>query len=212
MVFTAWKVSVFGVFLVYIFPHFDWIWRDTLYLSVFSPNAGKYGPERPWIWILFTQWFPIAKMQNNRYKGLKKVLITEAYSELSRRTVMDIFVNIVSRKAPSQMLDKVLVMPLNYQWHIHHIRWFIFISWANLNIVNWVSRLLLNFFFWICKIRILYFLNIGTGFTGLLLTKSFTFPPSDLQVSKNANFFWSYSFILNKIYNKITCVCCKCLI
>ena len=147
MVFTAWKVSVFGVFLVYIFPHFDWIWRDTLYLSVFSPNAGKYGPERPWIWILFTQWFPIAKMQNNRYKGLKKVLITEAYSELSRRTEMDIFVNIVSRKAPSQMLDKVLVMPLNYQWHIHHIRWFIFISWANLNIVNWVSRLLLNFFF-----------------------------------------------------------------
>ena len=68
---TAWKVSVFGIFLVRIFPHLDWIWRDTLYpvfiwteygeilcirysdwirrdspyLSVFSPNAGKYGPE-----------------------------------------------------------------------------------------------------------------------------------------------------------------------
>ena len=28
-VFTAWKVSVFGVILVRIFSHSDWIWRDT---------------------------------------------------------------------------------------------------------------------------------------------------------------------------------------
>ena len=27
------------------------------YLSVFSPNAGKYGPEKPLIRTLFTQWF-----------------------------------------------------------------------------------------------------------------------------------------------------------
>ena len=33
------------LFLVRIFPHSDWIRRDTSYLSVFSPNAGKYGPE-----------------------------------------------------------------------------------------------------------------------------------------------------------------------
>ena len=26
--FTAWKVSVFGVFLVGIFPHSDWIWEN----------------------------------------------------------------------------------------------------------------------------------------------------------------------------------------
>ena len=32
------------LFLVRIFPHSDWIRRD-VYLSVFSPNAGKYGPE-----------------------------------------------------------------------------------------------------------------------------------------------------------------------
>ena len=31
--------------MVYIFPHLDWIRRDTPYLSVFSPKAGKYGPE-----------------------------------------------------------------------------------------------------------------------------------------------------------------------
>ena len=45
----AWKVSVFWVFLVRIFPHSDWIRRDTEYLSVFlslfSANAAKYGPE-----------------------------------------------------------------------------------------------------------------------------------------------------------------------
>ena len=42
---TAQKVSVFGVILVRIFPHSDWIRRDTEYLSVFGPNAEKCGPE-----------------------------------------------------------------------------------------------------------------------------------------------------------------------
>ena len=32
-------------FLVRIFPHPDWIRRDTEYLSVFSSNGVKYGPE-----------------------------------------------------------------------------------------------------------------------------------------------------------------------
>ena len=44
--YTLWKVSVFWVFLVHIFPHSDWIWRDTPYLSVFSPNIWKYGPGK----------------------------------------------------------------------------------------------------------------------------------------------------------------------
>ena len=43
-------------FLVRIFPHSDWIWRDTEYLTVFSPNEGKYGPER-FKYRHFTQWF-----------------------------------------------------------------------------------------------------------------------------------------------------------
>ena len=43
---TVWKVSVFGVFLVRILSHSDWIRKDARYLSVFSPNAGKYEPER----------------------------------------------------------------------------------------------------------------------------------------------------------------------
>ena len=33
-------------FLVRIFTHSDWMRRDTSYLSVFSPNAEKYGPEK----------------------------------------------------------------------------------------------------------------------------------------------------------------------
>ena len=33
-------------FLVRIFPHSDWIRKDTPYIFVFSPNARKYGPER----------------------------------------------------------------------------------------------------------------------------------------------------------------------
>ena len=43
---TTWKVSVFGDFLVCIFPHSEWIGRDTECLSVFSPNTGKYGPKK----------------------------------------------------------------------------------------------------------------------------------------------------------------------
>ena len=46
---------VLGVFLVLIFPHSDWIRRDTPYLPVFSPNAGKYGPEKLRIRTLYTQ-------------------------------------------------------------------------------------------------------------------------------------------------------------
>ena len=40
------KCSNTEFFLVRIFPHSDWIRRNTEYLSVFSPNAGKYGPEK----------------------------------------------------------------------------------------------------------------------------------------------------------------------
>ena len=52
--YTAWKVSVFGVFLVRIFPHLDWIQKDPPYLSVFSLNAVKYELEKLQIQTLFT--------------------------------------------------------------------------------------------------------------------------------------------------------------
>ena len=54
---TVWKVSVFRVFLVRISPHSDWIRRGTPYLcSIFSPNVGKYGPEKLRIRTIFTLW------------------------------------------------------------------------------------------------------------------------------------------------------------
>ena len=49
-------VQIRSFFLVRIFPHSDWIRRDTKYHSVFSPNAGNYGPKKLRIWTLFTQW------------------------------------------------------------------------------------------------------------------------------------------------------------
>ena len=43
-------------FLVPIFSHLNWIWRDTEYLSVFSPNAGKYGPDKtPYLDTFYTR-------------------------------------------------------------------------------------------------------------------------------------------------------------
>ena len=39
---TVWNVSKYGVFSGPHFPHSDWIRRD----FVFSPNAGKFGPEK----------------------------------------------------------------------------------------------------------------------------------------------------------------------
>ena len=43
---TAWKVSVFEVFLVRIFPDSNWIRRQTECLSIIIPNTGKYRPEK----------------------------------------------------------------------------------------------------------------------------------------------------------------------
>ena len=51
------KVSAFVFALVHILPHSDWIWRDTMYLSAFNPNEGKYWPEWLPIRAFFTQWF-----------------------------------------------------------------------------------------------------------------------------------------------------------
>ena len=53
--YTGWKVSLDGVFLARIFPHSDWMQRDTPYLSTISPNAGKHGPENLRIRTLFRQ-------------------------------------------------------------------------------------------------------------------------------------------------------------
>ena len=55
IIITAWEVSLFGVFLVGIFPHSDLIQTDKDYLSLFGPNVGKYGPEKLQIRTLFNK-------------------------------------------------------------------------------------------------------------------------------------------------------------
>ena len=58
-------------FLVHIFPQSDWIPRDTNYLSVFSPNAGKYGPEKTPYLDIFHPVKGYAKFRGKLNRGLK---------------------------------------------------------------------------------------------------------------------------------------------
>ena len=62
-VFHCMKVSVFGVFLVRIFSHSNWMRRDIGYVSAFMPIAGKYLQEKLRIPIFFTQCFIYYKWQ-----------------------------------------------------------------------------------------------------------------------------------------------------
>ena len=73
---TAWKVPVLGVILVRIFPHSDWIRRDTDYLAVFSLNVGKCGPKQLRIQTLFTQCIKLDKWKNvvNNYQTFRALL------------------------------------------------------------------------------------------------------------------------------------------
>ena len=45
MVPTAWKMSLFGVFLVCIFSHLDWIGRDTQYSVQMREKMDQKNPE-----------------------------------------------------------------------------------------------------------------------------------------------------------------------
>ena len=51
-------MSVFGVFLVHIFPHLDWIWR---FRSLYSARKRWWRPEKLRIRIFFTQWQLLVK-------------------------------------------------------------------------------------------------------------------------------------------------------
>ena len=58
-------MSVFGVILFCIFLHWDWMRRDTPYISVFSLNAGRYGPEKLQIQTLLHSVWPSEKITSN---------------------------------------------------------------------------------------------------------------------------------------------------
>ena len=92
---SAWKVSVFGVFLVRIFSHLNWIRKDTPYLSVLSPNTGKYRLEKLTDdnKRFLLRDFKIIFMINERNFGKKSSLLLENVCQRFRcQLCMDMFV------------------------------------------------------------------------------------------------------------------------
>ena len=64
-------------FLARIFPHSDWIRRNTSYLFVFSPNTGKYGPEKtPYLDTFHAVW---AACKKGEKFNLTFFILTHAY-------------------------------------------------------------------------------------------------------------------------------------
>ena len=74
-------MSVSGVFLTHIFPHADWIRKDTEYLSVFTLNTRKYWPEKLRIRTLSTQWKP---PRFDKYKYKKKAWLCNIEDYIKR--------------------------------------------------------------------------------------------------------------------------------
>ena len=66
-------MSVFGVFVVRIFPHLHGIRRDTEYLPVFSPNAGKYALEKTPNTDTFHAVYSLGKVYGYWMKGYKSL-------------------------------------------------------------------------------------------------------------------------------------------
>ena len=62
------KIVPIWSFLVRIFQHAEWIRTDTPYLSVFSPNAGKYRPEN-------SKYGYLSRSVDVRYFSLKKYIV-----------------------------------------------------------------------------------------------------------------------------------------
>ena len=73
-------------FLVRIFPHSDWIRRDTPYLSVLSPNAGKYAPEKtPYLDTFHAVILVHFRLTNNRYCTVISVKLLQKFNVLKSK-------------------------------------------------------------------------------------------------------------------------------
>ena len=86
---TAWKVFIFGVLPIRIFPHSNRIRRDTPYSSVFSPDEGKYGPEKFRIRTLLSSEYVIycwrIWRRYTRKINSKPFKFTESWTSISKR-------------------------------------------------------------------------------------------------------------------------------
>ena len=82
-------LSVFGVFLVRIFQH-----SDTPYLSVFSTNAGKYGPEKFRIRKLFTQCSVAVLVAKQVFEGVFHISVAITSCNKSNKLTSRIFLKV----------------------------------------------------------------------------------------------------------------------
>ena len=99
--YTAWKVYIFGVFLVRFFPHSDWIVEISPYLSVFSTNEGKYGPEKLRMRTLFSYWYSwMLVWCLHHCAWLVNFSWSESYSEPCQRSKMKRFANPLPSSPP----------------------------------------------------------------------------------------------------------------
>ena len=80
-------------FLVRIFPYSDWTRRDTPYLSIFSPNAGKYGPEKTPYLDTF-----LASFKLNAVSDMKAVLFGRTYEIIIRSSYFKMIMYITTAR------------------------------------------------------------------------------------------------------------------
>ena len=143
--YTVLKVFIFGVFRVRIFLHLGWIWRETPYHSVLSPNAGKYESEKLRIQTLFytALLLPSVHLQVCKYHfvyhATQFYLITyNNRISYNKRKVITCFINGVNTK---------------FCFKIHEIlfNFFILYYWRSIINLLWISKdFNLNLVFFFC--------------------------------------------------------------
>ena len=121
-----WKVSVFGAFMVRIFSDLDWIRRHTEYVPVFSPNAGKFWPEKLWIRTLFTECYLYLKIF-----CLLFFFLLQALNDLFLYIVNRIIYFFKKNENPLWSLEKIMERYYFYG-NSDHYNWY----WDFVNYVN----------------------------------------------------------------------------
>ena len=125
-------MSTLLLILVCIFPHSDWIRRHTPYLFVFSPNAGKWGPEKLQIPTLFAHYLfvcvrlspgsksPSTKFQlMNQYRVFRWFYTTLNVSRMLRRHRFFFFAYVHALKRVFYRHTTEMSIPLKIRNHLN---------------------------------------------------------------------------------------------
>ena len=130
-------MSLFGVILVRIFRHSDWIRRDTEYLSVFSLNERKYRPGSGYAGI------------PTSYDGMKNVPASSKHnnkwlesSDLVYCPVSCIILSQLSYKQPLELLRNLYQRKVFYSILLPVWKLMSSVSFMILNALLWTSSYL----------------------------------------------------------------------